>query len=87
MEADELRRRVTDLFERYRQGIESHGLRVRLLSFEQGVAEVRVERLDREHSCGECDVLVPIALNLLSQDLRTLEGMRDVKVHGTLSTG
>ncbi|MFQ5553328.1 MAG: hypothetical protein ACE5EW_06385 [Thermoplasmata archaeon] len=79
MGPESLRETVRRIIERYSEGTAPHGLQIELLSVENGVARVRMERLVTEHQCGECDVQIPIALNYLMQDLREVEGLDHVE--------
>lgn len=74
-----LQEEVHRIIDRYAKGTEPHGLRIELLSVEDGVAHLRLARLSTEHQCGECDVQVPMALNYLMQDLGKVDGLERVE--------
>jgi hypothetical protein len=78
--AGELTQQVRKILDRASYGTEPHGLRFQLLSFDRGVARVRLLRTEPGHTCSECDVTVPIVLNYLMQDLRDVKGLRDVQL-------
>ncbi|MFQ5986572.1 MAG: hypothetical protein ACE5KQ_04380 [Thermoplasmata archaeon] len=73
------RGRVREIIKHYSEGTTPHGLQIELVSFENGVARLRMERLITEHQCGECDVQIPMALNYLIQDLQEVEGLDHVE--------
>ncbi len=80
MAAEEFTKQVRRILDRASYGTEPHGLRFQLLTFDQGVAKVRLLRTEPGHTCSECDVTMPIVLNYLIQDLRGVEGLRDVQL-------
>ena len=79
MGSEPLRETVRRIIERYSEGTTPHGLQIKLLSVEDGVARLHMERLPVEHQCGECDVQIPMALNYLIRDLGELKGLSHVE--------
>ena len=79
MGSESLQETVRRIIERYSEGTTPHGLQISLLSVEEGVAYLRLERLGTDHQCGECDVQIPVALNYLMQDLGGVEGLDRVE--------
>ncbi|MFQ6012048.1 MAG: hypothetical protein ACE5LS_00165 [Thermoplasmata archaeon] len=79
MGSESVQEQVRSIIERYSEGTTSHGLKIEFVSFADGVARVRMERLVTEHQCGECDVQIPMALNHLMQELGDVEGLDHVE--------
>lgn len=78
MDPYQLEQSVRRIVQRAESGFEPHGIRLELLSLVDGIARLRLYSSEVDHTCGHCDVQVPIALSYLVQDLRALEGVRDV---------